>query len=83
MELFIEFVYCVYWFRTFNAAMDSRAVLFRRAWATAFVIALLLLVPDSQKSLPGFIASWLCLIEVFTVGMAFCGMDDRLWPRKT
>jgi hypothetical protein len=82
MELLIEFAYCVYWFRTFNAAMDSRKVLLNRAWATAVVIALLLLAPHSQKSLPGFLASWLCLIEVFTVGMAFVGYDERLWPHK-
>lgn len=82
MELFIEFAYCVYWFRTFNAAMSSRKVLLQRAWATAGVIALLCLVPESQKSFPGFVACWLCIIEGGALCSAFCGLDERLWPHK-
>lgn len=82
MEQLVEIAYCIYWFRTFNAAMASRKVLLNRIYATAFVLALLCLEPQTQKTFPGFVASWLVLIELFTVGRAFADCDERLWPHK-
>lgn len=79
----IEIVWLVYWFDTFNAAaLCGKAYRQRLAVTVAMLVFLLLTGEVVGKALFAVLAGWAMAVELFCLGLAVMGYDERLFPTR-